>query len=199
VRQTGLCEAEQVVEIARMAAVDHGFDLSREQFLRSQNQKRARRGIRKSRCRKDSRRDSAHNNEHKLMTLPIDEFLRRFLLHLLPKGFVRIRNFGFLANRRRAVLLPLSFHSLGAAQEPRAEQAPLAQTTFGAALCVVDRWWSSKGSRLQKSNFVLRHWSSLQHDTALPSSNPSRASARFVPLRLSAEQISSFSVFNHAY
>jgi hypothetical protein len=67
-------------------------------------------------------RDSAHNNEQKLMTLPIDEFLRRFLLHLLPKGFVRIRNFGFLANRRRAVLLPLCFHSLGAPQQPRAEQ-----------------------------------------------------------------------------
>src|ERR1700681_3582639 len=64
-------------------------------------------------------RDSAHNNEQKLMTLPIDEFLRRFLLHLLPKGFVRIRNFGFLANRRRAVLLPLCFHSLGAPQQPR--------------------------------------------------------------------------------
>jgi hypothetical protein len=67
-------------------------------------------------------RDSAHNNEQKLMALPIDEFLRRFLLHLLPKGFVRIRNFGFLANRKRAVLLPLCFHSLGTAQEPRAEQ-----------------------------------------------------------------------------
>src|ERR1700731_3442905 len=60
--------------------------------------------------------------EKRLMTLPIDEFLRRFLLHLLPKGFVRIRNFGFLANRRRAVLLPLCFHSLGAPQQPRAEQ-----------------------------------------------------------------------------
>ena len=36
------------------------------------------------------------------MTLTTDEFLRRFLLHLLPKGFMRIRNFGFLANRRRA-------------------------------------------------------------------------------------------------
>jgi hypothetical protein len=67
-------------------------------------------------------RDSAHNNEQKLMTLPIDEFLRRFLLHLLPKGFVRIRNFGFLANRRRAVLLPLCFHSLGATQQPHANQ-----------------------------------------------------------------------------
>src|SRR3989449_5379052 len=49
-------------------------------------------------------RDSAHNNEQKLMTLSLDEFLRRFLLHLLPKGFVRIRHFGFLANRRRSIL-----------------------------------------------------------------------------------------------
>jgi hypothetical protein len=67
-------------------------------------------------------RDSAHHNEQKSMTLSLDEFLRRFLLHLLPKGFVRIRNFGFLANRRRATLLPLCFQLLGAAQEPQAEQ-----------------------------------------------------------------------------
>jgi hypothetical protein len=67
-------------------------------------------------------RDSAHNNEQKLMTLSFDEFLRRFLLHLLPKGFVRIRNFGFLANRRRATLLPFCFQLLGAAQEPQAKQ-----------------------------------------------------------------------------
>ena len=57
-------------------------------------------------------RDSAHNNEQKLMTLPLDEFLRRFLLHLLPKGFVRIRHFGFLASRRRAQLLPLCLAAL---------------------------------------------------------------------------------------
>jgi len=67
-------------------------------------------------------RDSAHNNEQKLLTVSLDEFLRRFLLHLLPKGFVRIRNFGFLANRRRATLLPLCFQLLGAAQQPPAEQ-----------------------------------------------------------------------------
>ena len=65
-------------------------------------------------------RDSAHHNEQKLMTLSLDEFLRRFLLHLLPKGFVRIRNFGFLANRRRATLLPLCFALLGST--PQAEQ-----------------------------------------------------------------------------
>jgi Putative transposase len=67
-------------------------------------------------------RDSAHNNEQKLLTLSLDEFLRRFLLHVLPKGFVRIRNFGFLANRRRAALLPLCFHLLGAVQESQVEQ-----------------------------------------------------------------------------
>src|SRR6266404_3669201 len=65
-------------------------------------------------------RDSAHHNEQKLLTLSHDEFLRRFLLHLLPKGFMRIRNFGFLANRRRATTLPLCFQLLGSA--PQAEQ-----------------------------------------------------------------------------
>jgi len=65
-------------------------------------------------------RDSAHNNEQKLLTLSLDEFLRRFLLHVLPKGFVRIRNFGFLANRRRATLLALCLQLLGSA--PQTEQ-----------------------------------------------------------------------------
>ena len=69
-------------------------------------------------------RDSAHNNEQKLLPLSVDEFLRRFLLHLLPQGFVRIRNFGFLANRRRATRLPLCFHFLGARQDPPAQQDP---------------------------------------------------------------------------
>jgi hypothetical protein len=56
-------------------------------------------------------RDSAHHNEQKWMALTVDEFLRRFLLHVLPKGFVRIRNFSFLANRRRATLTPATLLS----------------------------------------------------------------------------------------
>jgi hypothetical protein len=52
--------------------------------------------------------------------LSLDEFLRRFLLHLLPEGFVRIRNFGFLANRKRATTLPPCFQLLSAA--PLTEQ-----------------------------------------------------------------------------
>ncbi|MGA8869533.1 MAG: IS91 family transposase [Candidatus Acidiferrales bacterium] len=66
-------------------------------------------------------RDSAHHNEQKLMSVSLDEFLRRFLLHLLPKGFVRIRNFGFLANRRRATNLPLCFLLLGSTPKPKQE------------------------------------------------------------------------------
>ena len=57
-------------------------------------------------------RDSAHGNKQRCHDLPLDEFLRRFLLHLLPRGFVRIRNFGFLANRQRAMLLPLCLQLL---------------------------------------------------------------------------------------
>jgi hypothetical protein len=66
-------------------------------------------------------RDSAHSNEQKLLTLSLDEFLRRFLLHLLPQGFARIRNFGFLANRRRATTLPLCFQLLGSAPPAKVE------------------------------------------------------------------------------
>ncbi len=40
-------------------------------------------------------------NRSKVMTLAADEFLRRFLLHVLPSGFMRIRYFGLLANRHR--------------------------------------------------------------------------------------------------
>lgn len=69
-------------------------------------------------------RDSAHHNEQKLLTLSLDEFLRRFLLHILPKGFMRIRNFGFLANRKRAQLLPLCFHLLGATPQPQVASHP---------------------------------------------------------------------------
>jgi hypothetical protein len=57
-------------------------------------------------------RDSAHGNRKRIMTLSADEFLRRFLRHLLPPGFVRIRHFGFLANRQRSELLPLCFRLL---------------------------------------------------------------------------------------
>ncbi|MGI8423313.1 MAG: IS91 family transposase [Chloroflexota bacterium] len=46
-------------------------------------------------------KDYADHGRTKIMTLAVEEFLRRFLLHVLPRGFVRIRHFGLLANRQR--------------------------------------------------------------------------------------------------
>ena len=80
-------------------------------------------------------RDSAHKNKKRLMTLPVDEFLRRFLLHLLPQRFVRIRYFGVLANRRRAALLPLCFQLLESTTASRPEQSTAANRTTAVWTC----------------------------------------------------------------
>ena len=58
-------------------------------------------------------RDYAHGNAEKLLTLDVDEFLRRFLLHVLPPRFVRIRYYGFLANRLRAHSVALARKLIG--------------------------------------------------------------------------------------
>ena len=47
-------------------------------------------------------RDYADDNTLKVMRLDADEFIRRFLLHVLPHGFTRLRHYGLLANRCRA-------------------------------------------------------------------------------------------------
>jgi hypothetical protein len=52
-------------------------------------------------------KDYADDQRHKTMTLSAEEFLRRFLQHVLPRGFVKIRHYGLLANRRRAQKLDL--------------------------------------------------------------------------------------------
>jgi len=65
-------------------------------------------------------RDSTHQNKKRLMSLSIEEFLRRFLLHVLPPGFVRIRHFGILSTRNRSALLPLCRQHIAAAPSPEA-------------------------------------------------------------------------------
>jgi hypothetical protein len=68
-------------------------------------------------------RDSAHGNMQKVMTLDALEFMRRFLLHGLPRGFVKIRHFGFLANQQRNRALRLCSTLLPSLQ-PLTESAP---------------------------------------------------------------------------
>ena len=63
-------------------------------------------------------KDSAHGDRIKTMSLPAAEFLRRFLLHVLPDGFVRIRHFGLCANRTRTAKLARCRALLGQAPPP---------------------------------------------------------------------------------
>ena len=74
-------------------------------------------------------RDSVHQNKKRLMTLRIEEFLRRFFLHVLPPGFVRIRHFGLFTNRLRKVSLELCRTLLEEAAAPPVAHAAATPTT----------------------------------------------------------------------
>jgi hypothetical protein len=74
-------------------------------------------------------RDSRNHNKQRRMTLSVEEFLRRFLLHVLPIGFVRIRYFGLFAHRRRKELLPLCLKLLAASTPHRSTPAPVPVAT----------------------------------------------------------------------
>ena len=66
-------------------------------------------------------KDYRHGGRQRLLRLPAPELIRRFLQHVLPCGFVRIRYYGLLANRHRADALKLCREALGA---PQAEEEP---------------------------------------------------------------------------
>ena len=89
-------------------------------------------------------KDYAHHSKRRAMTLTLEEFLRRFLQHVLPKGLPRIRYFGWLANRRRRELFPLC-RTLLAAVPPEAtssvngEPAVWKCPCCGGAMRVVER------------------------------------------------------------
>lgn len=71
-------------------------------------------------------RDRQDHNQLKEMTLPAHEFIRRFLLHVLPKGFVKIRYFGFLSHRKKNTCLPL----IRALIDPNAQAPQPAEETL---------------------------------------------------------------------
>jgi hypothetical protein len=87
-------------------------------------------------------KDYAHGRRRRLMTLKATEFLRRFLLHTLPKGFVRIRTYGLLANRVRAERLALCRTLLEAQPVQLSETAPCTEQSTcpscgGGALLII--------------------------------------------------------------
>lgn len=82
-------------------------------------------------------RDYADGNRNKVMTLAATEFLRRFLLHVLPDRFVRIRYFGFMANGQRGHNIELARALIGAPLmlnvRPRTERRVLCPACHAAA------------------------------------------------------------------
>jgi len=67
-------------------------------------------------------RDSADSDKIKLMTLEAFEFIRRFLLHILPDHFVKIRHYGILSNRNRKTKLLRCKELLGVPLERAGEE-----------------------------------------------------------------------------
>ncbi len=92
-------------------------------------------------------RDYAHGNKQRKMTVPAEEFIRRFLVHVLPRGFLRIRNFGFLTNRRRAELLPSCRQFLNMGPLPSAGNTVKPRDTAQCfAPCAREPWSRLRGS-----------------------------------------------------
>lgn len=81
-------------------------------------------------------KDRAHGNQEKLLTLDAHEFLRRFLLHVLPRGLVRVRHYGFLANsvRRREIARCRAILDAAHQEPPVASPTPNPTETWKEAL-----------------------------------------------------------------
>ena len=82
-------------------------------------------------------KDYAKGNRQRKMTLSATEFLRRLVQHVLPRGFVRIRQFGLLAHRCRKTLLALARRLLASAPDPAqsCSQASADQPTWRCPRC----------------------------------------------------------------
>jgi len=75
-------------------------------------------------------KDYAHGNRRKVMALPAGEFIRRFLLHVLPTGFMRIRHYGLLANRTKRAQLAQARAALDCAPPELALRTPESVPAF---------------------------------------------------------------------
>ncbi len=96
-------------------------------------------------------KDYAHASKTRQMTLTATEFLRRFFLHVLPKGFVRIRHLGFLGNRFRAARVKLCRQLLANAPVPSAaSHVPVADAAIwhcphcGTVMIIIQRFTSEQ-------------------------------------------------------
>jgi hypothetical protein len=80
-------------------------------------------------------KDYRDGGRHKILNLSGEELIRRFLLHVLPKGFMRIRHFGFLANRCRSARLRQIRTAIDAAPSPEPSEKAEQPVPFAGYPC----------------------------------------------------------------
>ena len=78
----------------------------------------------------------AHGDRRKVMRLEGVEFLRRFALHVLPRGFNRIRHYGLLANRNKRSLLAQARTALATPTPPARQRSPSNQSSLAPSVAV---------------------------------------------------------------
>ena len=133
-------------------------------------------------------KDYRHDNRHATMTLAADEFIRRFLIHVLPSGFQRIRYYGFLCNRRRQDKLARCRQLLGmasvvpaAASGTSGDYRDVYEALTGNSLrrcpscddghCSSSRFYRARATA---SGSAIRHDRQLRHVPALQKPAPPR-------------------------
>jgi len=109
-------------------------------------------------------KDYRQGHRERVMRLEAVEFMRRFLLHVLPKGFVRIRHYGLLSNRSRKQKLLLCRRLLGSVVQPDSEPAsspdaasiewlcPLCHTGAMLIVAKLPRWRAGPEPRMNSPN-----------------------------------------------
>ena len=108
-------------------------------------------------------KDYAHGNQPSIMTLEAAEFIRRFLMHVMPRSFVRIRYYGYMANRRRGENLRRCRQLLSQGKSPQTEKRPEKDPSAApgedlAACCpecrqgrmrIIDRWERQRSPHIE--------------------------------------------------
>ena len=114
-------------------------------------------------------RDYRHGGIQRVMLLDAVEFLRRFFLHVLPRGFVRIRRYGLLSNRSRKQMLPLA-RTLLAAQGREPLTASASTRLRSLALSPLRRTYARRRTLHRRSTLLhrLRFFMTRRCQSALP-------------------------------
>lgn len=144
-------------------------------------------------------KDYARGGQQGKMTLTATEFLRRFFLHVLPKGFVRIRHFGFLGNRFRSSRLALCRQLLASHFSPSAETQ-----TANIACDSISLWHCPRcgtamigDSEIERSRVIPM--SLLRFFVVLTSNVPCRRVSTRPPICVFARQKASATTVHAAY